>query len=469
MLKFLRVAFALSGNRVAVPDAADPSGNVSYIEGYGPDYEKPKTNPDSKNIERQKMNGIFFDMTSAIAELQSQGVPDFITTTLNGGSPYPYKKNALARYSDGELYVSLVDANTALPTDTTKWALFDANIRSDLQSGFGAPILTNRYLATQASPLKADVVTSMFQANRTVNYHGGYAGLDNQTYDFTGQVLPIIGSASWNDNSDTKGNVAIDHHHSFQSYPHYLSSAAAGVLSSFWSQIDHTGTGTIAEASGLKFNNPLGTGPISTLAGGIIGFLTRGAVNNYGLLIQGAASGSGQNYALYCQGENVTSRFNGGLVLASKINASTGLSVIRHDDALGHLLLYPATGKQIKISGEVGNVKFRLGAPTSDADDATFENQADGHLGFTPRATFDTWVKSRLRIGTGAAATTPILKQTGTGRLEIDLVAGAGAARFNNADVQITTAGTGLILSNAAGTITKRVTLSADGLTLVLS
>ncbi len=122
MDKFFRVPFALSGDQAAVPDAAAVDGSVSYMEGYGLDYELPKTDPDSKNIERQKMNNIFFSATKAIGELQGQGIPDFITTALNGGSPFPYAINALARYTDGVVYRSLVAANTALPTDATKWA-----------------------------------------------------------------------------------------------------------------------------------------------------------------------------------------------------------------------------------------------------------------------------------------------------------------------------------------------------------
>lgn len=121
MFKFFRVPFATSGDKTSVPDAADPSGNVSYTEGYGFDYQRQETDPDKKDIERDKMNALFFEFTTAIGELQSKGVPDFITTALNGGTPYSYSKNAIVRYSN-VLYISLADTNTALPTDTTLWA-----------------------------------------------------------------------------------------------------------------------------------------------------------------------------------------------------------------------------------------------------------------------------------------------------------------------------------------------------------
>jgi hypothetical protein len=131
MLKFFRTAFGLSGDRTAVPDAADVNGNVSYTQGYGFDYQRQKTDPAAKQIERDKMNSIFFDITNAIAELQGQGIPDFITSALNGGTAYSYGQNAVVRYS-GDIYVSLVAANTALPSDATKWALVP--IPSRLQS-----------------------------------------------------------------------------------------------------------------------------------------------------------------------------------------------------------------------------------------------------------------------------------------------------------------------------------------------
>jgi len=133
MLKFFRIPFATSGDKTAVPDAVDVNGFVSYTAGYGFDYQRQKTDPAAKNIERDKMNEIFFDITTAIAELQAQGVPDFITSALNGGTAYSYGANAIVRYS-GDLYLSLVGTNTALPSDATKWALLPTAAR--LQSAY---------------------------------------------------------------------------------------------------------------------------------------------------------------------------------------------------------------------------------------------------------------------------------------------------------------------------------------------
>lgn len=190
MLKFFRIPFATSGDRTAIPDAVDVNGFVSYTAGYGFDYQRQKTDPAAKNIERDKMNELFFDMTTAIAELQSQGVPDFITTALNGGTAYSYSQYAVVRYS-GDLYVSLVAANTALPSDATKWALLP--IPSRLQNalntrataGGTADALTASFTpaiaAYPAAPGTLSVMVRAATANLTTTPTISFDGLAAKT------------------------------------------------------------------------------------------------------------------------------------------------------------------------------------------------------------------------------------------------------------------------------------------------
>lgn len=137
MNRFFRVLFGQSGDRTTIPTPAEPGGSVSFAQGYGPDYERAESDPLRKNIERDKMNALFYDITAAIAELQSRGVPDFITSTLNGGTAYSYDARAVVRYS-GDLYISLVAANTATPADTTKWALLPTPARIQTQAYISA-------------------------------------------------------------------------------------------------------------------------------------------------------------------------------------------------------------------------------------------------------------------------------------------------------------------------------------------
>ncbi|MES0260256.1 tail fiber assembly protein [Citrobacter portucalensis] len=122
MENFIKTPFASIGDRDAIPDPIQSTGDVSMTTGYGFDYERDQTSDiNAKNIERQKMNWLFYVITQALNEYQSLGVPDFITSALNGGAAYSYKKSAMVRY-DGTIYISLVDNNEALPTDNTKWS-----------------------------------------------------------------------------------------------------------------------------------------------------------------------------------------------------------------------------------------------------------------------------------------------------------------------------------------------------------
>lgn len=126
MLKFFRIPFALTGTRAAVPDT-DPGGDaVNYEEGWTPPYQLPKTDPLSRNIPRDQSNQLMYDITQELQLLQIHGTPDFITSALNGGTPYSYTLGARVRYDDGtngpRVFVSRVNANTALPTVAANWS-----------------------------------------------------------------------------------------------------------------------------------------------------------------------------------------------------------------------------------------------------------------------------------------------------------------------------------------------------------
>jgi hypothetical protein len=130
MLKFFRIPFALSGDKTAVPDASQPSGSVSYEDGFGPDYElDPGVDPAAKDVPRDESNQLYFDITTAIAELQGFGTPDFITSALNGGAPFSYAKYARIKWTDNKVYESTVAANVTDPTSSpASWRVITDNV-----------------------------------------------------------------------------------------------------------------------------------------------------------------------------------------------------------------------------------------------------------------------------------------------------------------------------------------------------
>lgn len=173
--KFFRFPFAVTGDKAAIPDDTQLSGDVSFEQGYGPDYARdPATDPLAKNIERDKMNQLFFDVTTALREYQIMGTPDFITPVQNGGTAFSYSKFARVRYDDGtgfKIYESKIDSNTDLPTVTASWAQVSA---FDFSS----------FLATQAQAV---------------------AGTDNTTYMSPLRVAQAVPSAT----ESTSGRLQI--------------------------------------------------------------------------------------------------------------------------------------------------------------------------------------------------------------------------------------------------------------------
>lgn len=128
-MKWFINPFATSGDKTAVPDDTQVDGTVSYEKGYGIDYERePGVDPLAKRIERNKMNQLFFDLTSWVRELHIWGTPQFITSAQNGGVPYSYGKYAQVMFDAGAglaRYESLVDSNMTDPNNTTNWRLVD--------------------------------------------------------------------------------------------------------------------------------------------------------------------------------------------------------------------------------------------------------------------------------------------------------------------------------------------------------
>lgn len=122
--KFFRLPFGVSGDITAIPDDAQIDASVSYEEGYTYDYQRPLADPLRKDVERDKQNSLFYEITRAIRQYQTEGFPEFIEDIDNDGAPFAYGFNAYVRYDAGsgyDIYRSIVSANTSLPTDDTKW------------------------------------------------------------------------------------------------------------------------------------------------------------------------------------------------------------------------------------------------------------------------------------------------------------------------------------------------------------
>lgn len=122
MTTLIKIPFAQSGDKTNPPDT-DAAGGVNWTQGYPIAYSKdPATDPSAKRIEREMFNGLLNRLSSAINEIQVNGVAPYITAADNGGSAFVYGIGAIVLYN-GELYKSIKSGNTDLPTVKTSWDL----------------------------------------------------------------------------------------------------------------------------------------------------------------------------------------------------------------------------------------------------------------------------------------------------------------------------------------------------------
>lgn len=122
MTKLFKIPFATQGDRTAVPDEVQADGSVSYTQGYGYDYERDQaTDPAAKDIEREKMNSIFHDITGAVGEMQAFGMPVW----AEEGKPYAVRSIV---YHNKKAWQSKIENNNTEPAAGTAWAELKADI-----------------------------------------------------------------------------------------------------------------------------------------------------------------------------------------------------------------------------------------------------------------------------------------------------------------------------------------------------
>lgn len=160
MAKFFKIPFAATGDTLAVPDATQPDGSVSYSQGFGPDYQRKTdgSDPLAKTVPRNQTNALFNDLTGAVGEIQLNGVPAW----QSAGAPYPI--NAIVRHNNKN-WTSQVANNSVTPVEGASWSEQPANSYTKAQvdtelatkansattlSGYG---ITNAYTKTETDSL----------------------------------------------------------------------------------------------------------------------------------------------------------------------------------------------------------------------------------------------------------------------------------------------------------------------------
>lgn len=125
MTKIFKIPFATQGDRTAVPDDVQADGSLSYTQGYGYDYERDQaTDPAAKDIEREKMNSLFHDITGAVGEIQAFGMPVW----AEEGKPYAVRSIV---YHNKKAWQSKIENNNTEPAAGIAWT----ELKADMTAG----------------------------------------------------------------------------------------------------------------------------------------------------------------------------------------------------------------------------------------------------------------------------------------------------------------------------------------------
>lgn len=184
MQNFIKIPFCATGTKTTVPVPSQLDGSVNFTDGYGPDYQlDPGTDPAALNIERDKFNWMLYTLSAAIQSYQQHGIPDFITTSDNGGTPFTYSKYAVVMYDPGTgsaPYQSLIDTNTDLPTVATSWASFTAFVLANniattaqAQAGTNDTVIMTPLKVSQAVPAATTVTQGRIQLATQLEVNAG--------------------------------------------------------------------------------------------------------------------------------------------------------------------------------------------------------------------------------------------------------------------------------------------------------
>ena len=150
---YFGVPWAISGDLTpgGIEIGVDPSGYVSYTQGFTSNYAIDLTGgAPAKAVQRVTFNSFGNDITTALQNLQQYGCPEWIDSTDNGGTPFPYDLGAICHYSSTNVvgsflpYISLKTNNTDTPGTTSNWQLLiNAKLATVSLSGSGTWTVPN--------------------------------------------------------------------------------------------------------------------------------------------------------------------------------------------------------------------------------------------------------------------------------------------------------------------------------------
>lgn len=244
--------------------ATDRLGNVkSTIKGATDSLAA-----DVAEVEARKVTALAIDIPAAIATvaaINNRGA--WAATTA-----YALKDIAL---TSGTWYMCVVahTSSALFATDAaSKWRVYQGVVAADLEAGTG---ITGLKIGTAA------------QAG-TISVNHTRTSINNHAFEDWGTLAitsgPSLGYCSFDAKPTMTNTVAEDHLIAFQARQIFNGAGnLATAMDGYWCSMSHTGSGTVANASGVRVKAITGAGPITNLYGMYIENLARAGTTTYGI------------------------------------------------------------------------------------------------------------------------------------------------------------------------------------------
>lgn len=285
------------------------------------------------------------------------------TATEIGSTLYPR--------TDAEITAGVTPSALAVPNDSTG-VVFEERYASAADAALVAAEATLQAVYTGGfyTGVLAPGSISQFYARESITDHAHYGFLDDSLITYAGGA-PSYGHASFDDNVTFSGSVASDHHHSFQSYPHYGTAATITRIAGFYSIGDVT-AGTVTSYAGLYVDDPTGAGTIT---------------NMYGVYIAPLDRGTGNSYAFFSEGQT-KSCLGGDLQLGNPVTPAT----VKYNYDNGNLEILPRATYKVHVQSAL------LLGTTAEGTAAKIENTTGGDLEITARSGFNIKAMSPTQV-----------------------------------------------------------------------
>ena len=198
----IKKAYAENGDLKIIPETPPLDGSENWEQGRGAYFEldnDPNTgDPLALDIDREQDNYFKNVISKNIKHWQENTYPVWF-------DDIKYPKNATVKYTDGNIYVSKVANNTALPTNATNWTIYDP---SSLDGQF-VKLTGNQTIAgvkTFSSNIVGNITGNITGNSATATKLETVITIGGVSFDGSANInLPGVNTAG---NQNTSGNSA---------------------------------------------------------------------------------------------------------------------------------------------------------------------------------------------------------------------------------------------------------------------